>query len=251
MQVEAPLINKWFLLNTLYFNGHRTYDFTYFTASINPLNDSYRHKGLRKALVSSIASKGIKDKDVLEALLKVPRHLFFDNAFVEFAYQDKAFPIGSGQTISQPYTVAFQSQLLEIKKGEKVLEIGTGSGYQTAVLLELGAKVFTIERQRKLFLKSKQMLESLGYRAKVFYGDGYKGLPSFAPFDKVIITAGAPGIPQDLIEQLKVGGMMVIPLDSGSHQVMHRLIKQEDGTVKDEEFGLFQFVPMLKDKATD
>ncbi|MEQ8324456.1 MAG: protein-L-isoaspartate(D-aspartate) O-methyltransferase [Vicingaceae bacterium] len=216
------------------------------------MNDSYRHKGLRKALVKIIAEKGITDKAVLDALLKVPRHLFFDNAFVEFAYQDKAFPIGSGQTISQPFTVGFQSQLLEIKKGDKVLEIGTGSGYQTAILLELGAKVFSVERQRNLFLKAKKMLDQLGYRPKLFYGDGFKGLPSFGPFDKVIITAGAPGIPQDLISQLKLNGTMVIPIDKDTHQVMHRFTKKDEtGSLSDEEFGKFQFVPMLKNRAAD
>jgi protein-L-isoaspartate(D-aspartate) O-methyltransferase len=216
------------------------------------LKDTYRHKGLRKSLVKTIEEKGIKDKRVLEAILKIPRHYYLDNAFVELAYQDKAFPIGSGQTISQPYTVALQTELLELKKGEKVLEIGTGSGYQTAVLLELGAKVFSIERQRKLFQKAKLMLDELGYRPKLFYGDGFKGQPAFAPFDKIIITAGAPEVPQDLIDQLKPGGMMVIPIDDGSHQVMHRLIKSSDGSqVVKEEHGMFKFVPMLKDKASD
>ena len=215
-------------------------------------NDTYRHKGLRKALVQSISEKGIHKKEILEAMLKVPRHLFFDNAFVEFAYQDKAFPIGSGQTISQPYTVAFQTQLLDLKKGEKVLEIGTGSGYQTAILLELGVKVFSIERQRKLYVKAKDMLSGMKYRPKLFYGDGFKGLPTFAPFDKVLVTAGAPDIPKDLVEQLRPGGIMVIPVNSGASQIMYRLIKSEDGeshTV--EEHGLFQFVPMLKNKASD
>lgn len=216
------------------------------------LKDTYRHKGLRKSLVKTIQEKGIKDKRVLEAILKIPRHYYLDNAFVELAYQDKAFPIGSGQTISQPYTVALQTELLELKKGEKVLEIGTGSGYQTAVLLELGAKVFSIERQRKLYQKAKVMLDELGYRPKLFYGDGFKGQPAFAPFDKIIITAGAPEIPKDLIDQLKPGGMMVIPIDDGSHQVMHRLIKSSDGSeVVKEEHGMFKFVPMLKDKASD
>ncbi|HAW52594.1 MAG TPA: protein-L-isoaspartate O-methyltransferase [Flavobacteriales bacterium] len=216
------------------------------------MKDTYRHKGLRKSLVKTIQEKGIKDKRVLEAILKIPRHYYLDNAFVELAYQDKAFPIGSGQTISQPYTVALQTELLELKKGEKVLEIGTGSGYQTAVLLELGAKVFSIERQRKLYQKAKVMLDELGYRPKLFYGDGFKGQPAFAPFDKIIITAGAPEIPKDLIDQLKPGGMMVIPIDDGSHQVMHRLIKSSDGSeVVKEEHGMFKFVPMLKDKASD
>lgn len=216
------------------------------------MKDTYRHKGLRKALVKTLEEKGIKDRRILEAILAIPRHYYLDNAFIEFAYQDKAFPIGSGQTISQPYTVAFQTELLELKKGEKVLEIGTGSGYQTAVLLELGAKVFSIERQRKLFLKGKVMLDLLGYRPKLFYGDGFKGQPAFAPFDKILITAGAPEIPTDLLNQLKPGGMMVIPIDREGHQVMYRLKKsKDDSEVIKEEHGMFQFVPMLKDKASD
>ena len=218
----------------------------------NKLKDTYRHKGLRKSLVKTLEEKGIKDSRVLEAILKIPRHYFLDNAFVELAYQDKAFPIGSGQTISQPYTVALQTELLELKKGEKVLEIGTGSGYQTAVLLELGVKVFSIERQRKLFHKAKVILDELGYRPKLFYGDGFKGQPAFAPFDKIIITAGAPEIPSELIEQLKPGGIMVVPITEGAHQVMHRIIISKDGgEVIKEEHGMFKFVPMLKDKASD
>ena len=227
-------------------------EFIYFGLSIMTLTDTYRHKGLRKTLISTLKGKGITDSAVLEAMLKIPRHLFFDNAFVEFAYQDKAFPIGSGQTISQPYTVAFQSQLLEVKRGDKILEIGTGSGYQTAVLLELGAKVFSIERQKKLYQKSQKMLAALNFRPKLFYGDGFAGLPTFAPFDKIIVTAGAPNIPQDLIGQLKVGGYMVIPVDRNDHQVMYRLIKGGEGQENViEEHGAFQFVPMLKDRATD
>jgi protein-L-isoaspartate(D-aspartate) O-methyltransferase len=214
--------------------------------------DTYRHKGLRKALVNVLTEKGIQNQDVLKAMLKVPRHLFFDNAFVEFAYQDKAFPIGSGQTISQPFTVAFQSQLLELKKGDKVLEIGTGSGYQTAILMELGVKVFSIERQKKLFIKAKEMLEKLGYRPKLFYGDGFQGQPAFAPFDKIIVTAGAPGVPEELVKQLKPGGIMVIPVDHENYQEMIRLVKSKgDGENSIEHHGKFQFVPMLKNKATD
>ncbi len=216
------------------------------------VTDTYRHKGLRKSLIDTLKGKGITDEGVLEAMLKIPRHMFFDNAFVEFAYQDKAFPIGSGQTISQPYTVAIQSQLLEIKKGEKILEIGTGSGYQTAVLLELGSKVFSIERQKKLYQKSQKMLAALNYRPKLFYGDGFAGLPTFAPFDKIIVTAGAPDIPRDLISQLKPGGIMVIPVDRNDHQIMYRLIKGKEGEQDIlEEHGAFQFVPMLKNRATD
>ena len=168
--------------------------------------DTYKHKGLRKQLVKQIRDKGITDEAVLEAINKIPRHLFLDSSFLEFAYQDKPFPIGSGQTISQPYTVAFQTELCEVKQGDKVLEIGTGSGYQACVLEEMGAKVFTIERQRKLFTRSKKFLAELGYKAKVFYGDGYKGLPAFAPFDKILVTAGAPALPAGLSEQLNTGG---------------------------------------------
>jgi protein-L-isoaspartate(D-aspartate) O-methyltransferase len=212
-------------------------------------NDTYRHKGLRKKLVESIAEKGITDQQVLDAMHKVPRHLFMDNAFVNFAYQDKAFPIGASQTISQPYTVAFQSQLLEIKKGDKVLEIGTGSGYQACVLAEMGAKVFSIERHRSLHQSSKQLLEKLGYNIKLFFGDGYKGLPAYAPFDKIIITAAAPTIPTDLKEQLKKGGYLVIPLGEGDAQQMLRLTKITEKDFHQEQFGYFSFVPMLENKS--
>lgn len=218
----------------------------------NLLNDTYRHKGLRKNLIKVLEGKGIKDRDVLEAFMRIPRHHFFDNAFVEFSYQDKAFPIGSGQTISQPYTVAYQTELMNIKPGDKVLEIGTGSGYQTAILLELGARVFSIERQRKLYIKSKEILGQLGYRPKLFYGDGFKGQPAFAPFDKVLITAGAPAIPMSLLDQLRPGGTMVVPVDEGNCQVMHRITKpKDDGEPLIEKLGSFQFVPMLKNKAAD
>ena len=213
--------------------------------------DSYKHKGLRKQLVDTIREKGIVDEEVLNAIGKIPRHLFLDSSFLEFAYQDKPFPIGSGQTISQPYTVAFQTELLEIKPGEKVLEIGTGSGYQACVLEELGAKVFTIERQKKLYLKSKKFLAELNYKAKIFYGDGYKGLPAFAPFDKILITAGAPELPADLTSQLKTGGMIVVPLGRGGIQVMARFIKEEDGSMRKEDHGTFRFVPLLKKLADD
>lgn len=213
------------------------------------LQDTYRHKGMRKKLVALLAEKGIQDQRVLEAINAIPRHLFMDNAFVNFAYKDQAFPIGADQTISQPYTVAFQSQLLELKGSEKVLEIGTGSGYQASVLLEMGAKVFSIERHRSLHLGAKKQLESLGYKPKLFFGDGYKGLPTFAPFDRVIITAAAPYIPEDLKQQLKVGGMMVIPLGQGQSQQMQRLIKVSDTEFKQEVYGDFSFVPMLEDKS--
>ena len=214
--------------------------------------DNYRHKGMRKSLVEELKNKGISDENVLNAINAVPRHVFLDSSFLNFAYQDKAFPIGSGQTISQPFTVAFQSSLLEIKKNMKVLEIGTGSGYQACVLAEMGAKVFSIERQRKLYTKTKAFLAEFPYRIKMFLGDGNKGLPTYGPFDRIIITAAAPEIPQALIDQLKVGGMMVIPLsENESCQTMLRLTKQEDGSLKREEHGDFRFVPMLKGVGED
>lgn len=213
------------------------------------MNDSYRHKGLRKKLVELLREKGIEDENVLSAINAVPRHLFMDNAFVNFAYKDQAFPIGADQTISQPYTVAFQSQLLEIKKGDKVLEIGTGSGYQAAVLIEMGAKVFSIERHRSLHKKSKQKLEEMGYKGKFFFGDGFEGQPAFAPFDKILITAAAPRIPEKLIDQLKVSGFLVIPLDVGGSQQMMRLTKVAEGEMKEERYGKFSFVPMLENKS--
>ena len=212
----------------------------------NP-NDTFRHKGMRKELVAYLRTKGITDEAVLTAIDNIPRHLFMDGAFLEFAYQDKAFPIAAGQTISQPFTVAFQTQLLHIKKGDKVLEIGTGSGYQTAVLCELGAKVFTIERQRPLFLKSQQILKELGYMPKQFYGDGYIGQPNFAPFDKIIVTAGAPFIPPKLVEQLKPGGILIIPVGENV-QTMIEIRKNADGTTTQTEYGEFRFVPLLEDK---
>ncbi len=214
--------------------------------------DNYRHKGMRKSLVEELKNKGISDENVLNAINAVPRHVFLDSSFLNFAYQDKAFPIGSGQTISQPFTVAFQSSLLEIKKNMKVLEIGTGSGYQACVLAEMGAKVFSIERQRKLYTKTKAFLAEFPYRIKMFLGDGNKGLPTYGPFDRILITAAAPEIPQALVDQLKVGGMMVIPLcENEEHQTMLRLTKQEDGTLKREEHGDFRFVPMLKGVGED
>ena len=215
--------------------------------------DNYRHKGLRKQMVDALRTKGITDEAVLAAINEVPRHVFLDSSFVELAYQDQAFPIGSGQTISQPSTVAFQTQLLGIEKGMKVLEIGTGSGYQACVLAAMGAKVFSIERQRNLFFKTKEILEQLPFRVKVFLGDGYEGLPTYQPFDRVIITAGAPCIPEKLIEQLKPGGLMVIPMDNaeGDGQTMLRVTKMDDGALKKESFGDFKFVPMLKEIGND
>ena len=212
------------------------------------MKDSFRHKGLRKQLVQHLASKGIKNIDVLSAINSIPRHQFLDTAFINFAYQDKAFPIGSGQTISQPYTVAFQSQLLELNPYDKVLEVGTGSGYQAAVLTLLDADVYTIERQRDLFNKTKIFLPQLGYNCRFVYGDGYKGLPKFAPFDKIIITCGAPCIPEDLVAQLKVGGRMVAPIGEGDIQVMHLIEKLSETETRITTHGEFSFVPMLNDK---
>ena len=212
--------------------------------------DTYRHKGQRKKLVEVLRKKGISDEKILNAINELPRHFFIpDSALHQYAYEDQAFPIGAGQTISQPYTVAFQTQLLEISKGDKVLEIGTGSGYQAAVLFKLGAKVFSIERQKALFDKTKPLLEKMGIKIKMFFGDGYKGLPAFAPFDKILITAAAPYIPQDLLDQLKPGGILVIPVGEGETQVMKKIIKKADGTFEEKDYGLFKFVPMLKNKA--
>lgn len=213
--------------------------------------DTYRHKGLRKRLVEQLREKGITDERVLQAINKVPRHLFLDSSFLEFAYQDKAFPIGSGQTISQPYTVAFQTQLLQPGEFNKILEIGTGSGYQACILLEMGMKVYSIERQKNLFQKTKKTLEQLGYFPKLFYGDGYKGLPSFAPFDRILITAAIPEVPQTLLDQLAPGGKLVAPVGSNSIQVMTRINKDVEGNLTTEKHGRFRFVPMLSNRASD
>ncbi|MCC6691494.1 MAG: protein-L-isoaspartate(D-aspartate) O-methyltransferase [Bacteroidia bacterium] len=213
------------------------------------MEDSYRHKGLRKQLAQHLKDKGISDKEVLKAVEKIPRHLFLNNAFVEFAYQDKAFQIGEGQTISQPYTVAFQTELLEVKKGEKILEVGTGSGYQTSVLLEMGAKVFTIERQKNLYDRAKLLLPKLGYSPRFFYGDGYKGLPAFAPFDKILVTAGAELIPSDLVDQLKINGMLIIPVGGlNDTYLMKRLKKSKNNDIQIVNYGEFRFVPLLEEK---
>lgn len=210
--------------------------------------DDYRHQGMRRRLADGLKQKGISDARVLAAIAKVPRHLFIDDsAFLDLAYADQAFPIGCGQTISQPYTVAFQSQLLAIGAGEKVLEIGTGCGYQTAVLCELGAKVFSIERQRPLHLEARKRLAGMGYRATLVYGDGYKGLPMHAPFDRIIVTCGAPDLPQDLLGQLKMGGHMVIPIGPEGRQAMFKVVRTPEGP-RTEEHGAFSFVPMLVDK---
>lgn len=215
------------------------------------LEDNFRHKGLRKQLVELLRNKGISSEHVLKAMDAVPRHYFFDSSFLEFAYQDKAFPIGCGQTISQPYTVAFQTQLLNIEPGMRVLEIGTGSGYQASVLAEMGARVYTIERQKLLYEKLKSNHIPLSYRIRLFYGDGYKGLPAHAPFDRILITAAAPYIPDDLIEQLKPGGIFVIPVGEGNTQIMTRVTKTADNKLQKETFGNFSFVPMLNEKAQD
>jgi protein-L-isoaspartate(D-aspartate) O-methyltransferase len=215
------------------------------------MEDTFRHKGLRHKLVQSLRLKGIHDEKVLQAIEVLPRHYFFDSSFLEFAYQDNPFPIGAGQTISQPYTVAFQTELLALKPGDKVLEIGTGSGYQACILYELGAKVFSIERQKLLFDKAKLFLPKLGYRIKTFYGDGYLGLPAFAPFDKIIITAGAPYIPEPLVQQLKIGGLLVAPIGNTDIQEMTTLVKLSETSTRIRSHGKFRFVPMLTDKAKD
>ena len=212
------------------------------------MKDTAKHQGLRNQLVSVLEQKGITDKNVLEAIKKIPRHLFLNSSFEDYAYQDKAFPIGAGQTISQPYTVAFQSQLLEVKKDDKVLEIGTGSGYQTAVLCAMGAKVYSVERQNELFKKTSVLFPKLGLRPKhLSFGDGYKGLPLHAPFDSIIVTAGAPIIPKPLMAQLKIGGRLVIPLGEDV-QIMTLLIRKNATQFEKHEFGEFRFVPLLEDK---
>lgn len=216
---------------------------------MRPFEDTYRHKGLRKKLVDTVRSKGITDERVLTAIANVPRHFFLDSAFDEVAYEDRAFPIGEGQTISQPYTVAYQTQLLEVKPFEKVLEIGTGSAYQAVVLAEMGVQVYTIERQKKLYLENKNFIFLKKYPSiKFFYGDGYEGLPTYGPFDRVLITAAAPEIPEKLIDQLKPRGMMVLPLGSGDVQRMMRITKLASGALKEEVFDNFSFVPMLGGK---
>jgi protein-L-isoaspartate(D-aspartate) O-methyltransferase len=212
------------------------------------LKDTAKHQGLRNQLVKLLQEKGIVDKNVLNAINKIPRHLFLNSSFEDYAYQDKAFPIGAGQTISQPYTVAFQSQLLEIKKDDKILEIGTGSGYQTAVLCLMGAKVFSVERQNELFKQTSALLPKLGIRPKhLSFGDGYKGLPNHAPFDSIIVTAGAPTIPKPLMAQLKIGGRLVIPVGD-KNQIMTMLIRKNETQFEKHEFGDFKFVPLLEDK---
>lgn len=220
-----------------------------FTSNMS-IVDLPRHKGQRNKLIQILVDKGIRDGKVLNAINRVPRHAFVDSSFEDFAYQDKAFPIAANQTISQPYTVAFQSTLLEIKKGELVLEIGTGSGYQSAVLCELEAKVFSIERQKELFDVTKPLMRKLGYSLTMKFGDGFAGLPSYAPFDKIIVTAGAPVIPQELLHQLKIGGRMVLPLGEGE-QKMKLIVKKSAKDFDITDYGDFKFVPMLGDKNVD
>lgn len=212
------------------------------------MKDTLKHAGKRKQLVEVLMKKGIKSEGVLDAIAKIPRHLFMDSSFEDHAYQDKAFPIAADQTISQPYTVAFQSELLRVKRGSKILEIGTGSGYQTAVLCEMGAQVYSIERQQELFKKTKLFLSKLGYRPKrLYFGDGYKGNPEFAPFEGVIVTAGAPYVPKPLLSQLAIGGRLVIPVGKDS-QIMTLFIRKSEKEFEKHEFGDFRFVPMLEDK---
>lgn len=213
--------------------------------------DNYRHQGLRNKLVESLRNSKITDERVLEAIRKVPRHFFMDSSFLEFAYEDKAFPIGSGQTISQPYTVAFQTELLEVTKDQKVLEIGTGSGYQACILLEMGAKVFTLERQINLYKKVKTFFEKYHYQARVFHRDGYEGLSSFAPFDRILITAAIPQIPVSLKAQLKTGGILVAPVGKSGHQLMLKMRKISEAEFTEEYHGGFVFVPMLPGTAND
>jgi len=213
------------------------------------LEDTYQHKGLRKKLIDSLRKKGITSELVLEAMYNVPRHFFLDSAFDRIAYEDRAFPIAAEQTISQPYTVAYQTQLLNVHRADKILEIGTGSAYQATILAEMGAWVYTIERQRKLFESNRHFFFKARYpNIKFFYGDGFEGLPTFAPFDKILITAAAPFIPPKLVEQLKIGSQMVLPVDEGDKQRMLRIIKKANGSYNEEWFDYFSFVPMLKGK---
>jgi len=209
------------------------------------LEDSYKAKGLRRQLVKEIEGKGIKSATVLSAIGKMPRHVFFDSIFLEHAYEDKAFPIGEKQTISQPYTVAFQTELLNVSKGDKILEIGTGSGYQAAILLELGAEVFTIEYNQKLFQKTMNFLPKLGYNPHFFQGDGSLGLPKHAPYDSIVVTAGAPNVPDTLIKQLKIGGVLVIPVGDQKQQKMIAIKKLSQNKASKKEFSHFSFVPLL------
>ncbi|MCE3295019.1 MAG: protein-L-isoaspartate O-methyltransferase [Crocinitomicaceae bacterium] len=208
--------------------------------------DSFKHKGMRRQLIDELRQRGITSEAVLEAFDAIPRHYFLDLAFVNQAYSNMAFQIGAGQTISHPYTVAFQTQLLDLKKGDKVLEIGTGSAFQTCILCQLGAKVFSIERQRELFVKAKHIIHHFGFNPRLFFGDGYKGQTSYAPYDKVLITCGAPFVPQALLDQLKIGGVLVIPVGNLEKQEMIRITKRGENDYHEERFGEFSFVPMLE-----
>lgn len=209
--------------------------------------DDFRHKGLRKKLVETIKAKGIKNQKVLDAIGKIPRHLFLDKAFEEWAYKDQAFPIGHGQTISQPYTVAYQTELIDPQPDDKILEIGTGSGYQACVLALMCRKVYSIERQKGLFDSTNKLLKEIGFeRIRTLFGDGYKGAKRFAPFDKILVTAGADFIPEELLKQLKIGGLLVIPLGEGEDKTMTRITRVNENKYETEEFGLFRFVPFMK-----
>jgi protein-L-isoaspartate(D-aspartate) O-methyltransferase len=212
------------------------------------VKDSFKYQGMRRKLIKELSDKGIHNQRVLDAFDAVPRHFFLDNAFAEQAYSNVAFQIGSGQTISHPFTVAFQTELLDVQKGDKILEIGSGSGFQTSILCEMGAKVFSIERHKELHLKAKNILRQLHYSARLTFGDGYKGLPAHAPFDKIIITCGAPGVPEELVKQLKIGGVMIIPIGEGEEQQMKRIIKLSETDLEEEDYGVFRFVPMLENK---
>lgn len=212
------------------------------------MRDTFKHKGMRRQLIDELRAKGIENEQILEAFDAIPRHFFLDLIFEQQAYSNQAFQIGAGQTISHPYTVAFQTHLLELKKGEKVLEIGTGLGFQTCILCQLGGKVFSIERQRELFLKAKKMIHHFNFNPRLVYGDGYAGLPNLGPFDKILVTCGAPEVPATLIEQLKEDGIMVIPVGEGKDQLMLKIKKLPDGGVDIQEYGVFSFVPMLENK---
>ena len=215
---------------------------------MNHLKDTYKHKGKRKILIESLKKSGINDSPILEAFDAVPRHYFLDLVFDEQAYSNMAFQIGSGQTISHPFTVAFQTQLLEVKKGMKVLEIGTGSGFQTCILCKLGTKVFSIERHKELHKKAKAMIGFFNFSARLFFGDGYKGNKTYAPYDRILVTCGAPKIPKELVAQLKNGGILVVPVGDGKEQKMIKLMKDSEGNTTEEDYGTFKFVPMLERK---
>lgn len=210
------------------------------------MEDNYRHQGMRRKMVDELREKGIHNEEVLNAMMAVPRHYFLSSAFLEFAYQNKAFQIGAGQTISHPYTVAFQTQLLDLEKGMQVLEIGTGSGFQTSILCEMKAKVYSIERQRSLYMKTKTLIPKLGYKARLFYGDGYKGREAFAPFDRILVTCGAPFVPEALMKQLKIGGKLIIPVGEGEKQTMTEINRISESEFEQSEHGHFSFVPMLQ-----